>query len=125
MRQVYYCTIFFFFICFFCACGENKKVLFTLIPATETGIDFSNTITENDSINVLDYEYVYNGSGVGVGDFNNDGLQDLYFSANMVRNALYINKGGMHFQDVTKPSGTGGEGKWCTGVAIVDINNDG
>jgi len=103
----------------------KNAVLFKNIPAGSSGIDFSNTITENDSLNILDYEYVYNGGGVGIGDFNNDGLPDVYFTGNMVSNRLYLNKGGMQFNDVTAASGTDGEGKWCNGVAVIDINNDG
>jgi len=104
---------------------NNKPVLFNVVKADESGIDFANTITENDSINILDYEYVYNGGGVGIGDFNKDGLPDIYFSGNMVSNRLYLNKGGMKFTDITMESGTDGEGKWCNGVTVIDINNDG
>ena len=68
---------------------------------------------------------IYNGGGVGIGDFNNDGLQDIYFTGNMVSNKLYLNKGEMRFEDVTDRAGVGGNGKWCRGVAVVDINNDG
>lgn len=107
-----------------CAC-HKCNTLFETVDSSSSGIDFSNTITENDSINILDYEYVYNGAGVGIGDFNNDGKPDIYFAGNMVSNRLYINKGNMQFTDVTKESGTDGEGKWCNGVTVVDINNDG
>lgn len=103
----------------------NKSRLFDAVPPGHSGIDFSNTIMENDSINILDYEYVYNGGGVGIGDFNKDGLPDIYFTGNMVSNRLYLNKGDMKFTDVTQEAGTGGEGKWCNGVSVVDINNDG
>ncbi|HWB24881.1 MAG TPA: VCBS repeat-containing protein [Chitinophagaceae bacterium] len=104
---------------------HKKNTLFSAISPGDSGIDFANTIFENDSINVLDYEYVYNGGGVGVGDFNRDGKPDIYFAGNMVSNRLYLNNGNMHFTDVTAASGTGGEGKWCNGVTVVDINNDG
>ena len=104
---------------------QNKTALFRQIPSNESGIEFSNTIVENDSINILDYEYVYNGGGVAVGDFNRDGLQDIYFSSNMAGNRLYLNKGKFKFSDVSSASGTEGEGKWCTGVDVIDINNDG
>ncbi len=104
---------------------KNGATLFTSIPESSSGIHFSNTITENDSINILNYEYVYNGGGVGTGDFNRDGLTDVYFSGNMVGNQLYLNKGKMEFKNVTAESGTAGEGKWCNGVTVVDINNDG
>jgi hypothetical protein len=76
-------------------------------------------------LSVLNYEYIYNGGGVGIGDFNNDSLPDIFFSGNMVSCKLYLNKGNMRFADVTDAAGAGGEGKWCKGVSVVDINNDG
>jgi len=103
----------------------SKPTLFEQIPASKSGIHFSNVITETDSINVLDFENVYNGGGVGIGDFNNDGLQDIYFSGNLVSNRLYLNKGSFSFADITASAGVGGDGKWCRGVSVVDINNDG
>lgn len=107
----------------FSSCN-NKKTLFTELAANKTGITFSNRITENDSINILDNEYVYNGGGVGIADFNNDGLPDIYFTGNMVTNKLYLNKGAIQFEDVTTISKVDGEEKWCSGIAIVDINKD-
>ncbi|HUS01328.1 MAG TPA: VCBS repeat-containing protein, partial [Chitinophagaceae bacterium] len=82
-------------------------------------------IVENDTLNPIDVTNIYNGGGVGIGDFNNDGLQDIYFTGNKVSSQLYLNKGKLTFQDITKEAGVGGEGKWCRGVAVVDINNDG
>ena len=79
----------------------------------------------NETHNLLDFEYLYNGGGVGVGDFNNDGLPDLVFTGNMVRSELYLNKGNFQFQNITDKSGFDTSGKWCTGVSIVDINFDG
>lgn len=118
--------VFFGYAFLLVSCGEQKPTtLFSLLPADETGISFSNTIVENDSSNILDYEYTFNGGGIAVADFNNDGLDDLYFTANMGSNALYLNKGGLMFADVTKISGTDGAGRWCNGVSAVDINNDG
>jgi hypothetical protein len=93
--------------------------------SSKTGIHFNNKIVENDSINPIDLTNIYNGGGVGVADFNNDGLQDLYFTGNLVANQLYLNKGNFEFQDVTKKAGVGGKGIWSRGVAVVDINNDG
>lgn len=104
---------------------DSKKTMFSLLPANKTGIDFSNRITENDTMNILDFEYVYNGGGVALGDFDNDGLQDVYFSGNQVGNRLYLNEGEMKFKDITDKAGVSGNGKWSSGVAVVDINNDG
>ncbi len=95
------------------------------VPAEQSGIAFSNHIREDSNINMLTYEYLYNGGGVGVGDFNNDGRPDLYFTASLGPNALYLNEGGLRFRDVTAASGTDGAGRWSRGVAVVDINNDG
>jgi hypothetical protein len=103
----------------------KKKTLFEHVSSSESGITFNNKIVENDSINPITMLNVYNGGGVGVGDFNNDGLQDIYFVGNQVSNRLYLNKGNMKFEDVTKEAGVGGIGGWGRGVAVVDINNDG
>jgi hypothetical protein len=106
------------------ACN-SKKTLFTKLESSSTGIDFNNEIIETDSLNVLDYSNVYNGGGVGISDFNGDGLPDIYFTGNKVANKLYLNKGALKFEDVTTTAGVGGEGKWSRGVSVVDINNDG
>ena len=103
----------------------KKRTLFEQIPSSQSGVTFNNKIIENDTINPLDKLNIYNGGGVGVGDFNNDGLQDIYFVGNAVSNKLYLNKGGMKFEDVTTEAGVGGKGGWGRGVAVVDINNDG
>jgi ASPIC and UnbV/FG-GAP-like repeat len=103
----------------------GKKGSFVKLSPSTTGIAFTNTIYESDSVNIFDFANIYNGGGAGVGDFNNDGLQDLYFTGNMVANKLYMNRGGMKFEDVTAASGTAGESRWNRGTAIVDINNDG
>ncbi|HEX7019294.1 MAG TPA: VCBS repeat-containing protein [Gemmatimonadaceae bacterium] len=95
-----------------------------LLSARQTGIAFANTITTNDSLNVLTDVYVYNGAGVAVGDVDNDGLPDIYFAGNMVSSRLYLNKGHMRFEDVTTRAGVG-TNRWATGVTMVDINNDG
>jgi hypothetical protein len=114
-----------------CQCGPSNQdpdALFQLLETRQTGIDFQNTITPNDTINLLDFEYLYNGGGVGVGDFDNDGFPDLVFTGNMVESRIYLNKGtqaGPEFEDITEKSGFDTSGKWCTGVSIVDINGDG
>ncbi len=104
---------------------KNKPFLFRAVSSSRSGIHFINKIEENDSLNPIDVTNIYNGGGVGVGDFNNDGLQDLYFTGNLVSNKLYLNKGKFKFVDVTKEAGVDGSGKWSRGVAVVDINNDG
>ena len=103
----------------------NKNQVFRKLSSQKTGIHFNNIITENDSMNILDMEYVYNGGGVAIADFNNDHLPDVFFTGNMVGNRLYLNEGNLHFRDVTAAAGLAGKNKWCTGVATVDINNDG
>ncbi|HET6995605.1 MAG TPA: VCBS repeat-containing protein, partial [Chitinophagaceae bacterium] len=107
------------------ACSNKKQTLFELISSGHSGITFNNRIIENDTLNPLDVTNIYNGGGVGIGDFNNDGLQDIYFTGNVVPNKLYLNKGNFKFEDITKDAGVDGAGKWCRGVALVDINNDG
>ncbi len=97
---------------------------FTLLPSSHTNVDFKNTITENDSVNMFVNEYTYMGGGVGVGDFNHDGLQDIFFAGNQLSSKLYINKGDMRFEDVTQQAGVT-TNAWCTGVSVIDINNDG
>ena len=106
-------------------CQSEPDTLFRLIPPSQSNITFSNRITESDTLNILIEEYIYNGGGVGVGDFNNDGLPDLYFTGNMVDNALYLNRGDMEFTDITAEAQVAGNGQWCSGVALVDINQDG
>src|ERR1700712_4312990 len=110
----------------FMACHRGRTAtLFHLLPSTHTNVFFHNKITENDSINPIDMEFLYNGGGVAIGDFNRDGLQDIYFTAGMVANKLYLNKGHFKFDDITGVSGTDGAGRWCSGAAVIDINNDG
>jgi hypothetical protein len=103
----------------------KKSTLFESIPSSHSDIKFNNLIVENDTINPLDKLNIYNGGGVGIGDFNGDGLQDIYFVGNAVSNRLYLNKGNMKFEDVTTEAGVGGKGGWGRGVAVIDINNDG
>jgi ASPIC and UnbV/FG-GAP-like repeat len=122
--KLYRLLLFFSSIFLILSCHQ-KKSLFELIPSEESGIHFTNKIVEKDSVNPIDLTNIYNGGGIGVGDFNKDGLPDLYFTGNQVSNRLYINKGNFKFEDVTDAAGVGGNGKWCRGVAVVDINNDG
>jgi hypothetical protein len=120
-------TIFILFLfvipAFISSCKKNT--LFEQISSSHSGVDFNNKIIENDSINPLDKINVYNGGGVGIGDFNGDGLQDIYLVGNMVPNRLYLNQGNFKFKDITDEAGVGGIGGWGRGVAVIDINNDG
>jgi hypothetical protein len=112
------------FLVLLAACRPEDK-MFSLVSSDKSGITFINRITENDTMNILDFEYIYNGGGVGISDFNNDGLQDVFFSGNQVPCRLYLNKGDFKFEDITESAGVSGNGKWASGVTLVDINNDG
>jgi len=110
------------------SCGkssdENVDKLFEKMESDVTGIDFVNTVPENDTLNQFIYHYLYNGNGVAIGDINNDGLNDLYFTGNEQSSRLYLNKGDFKFEDITEKSGTGTK-QWISGVTMVDVNNDG
>ena len=110
--------------------GEDKaqsdvKKQFSQISFEDSGIDFQNTLTENDSLNYFSYSYIYMGGGVAAGDINNDGLVDLFFTGNMVPNKLYLNKGDLKFEDISESAGVSGDDRWFTGVTMADVNNDG
>ena len=105
--------------------NEKDKPLFTEMSETYTGINFKNTLFEDGPLNVANYIYFYNGGGVAIGDINNDGLQDILFTGNMVRNRLYLNKGNFKFEDITERSGIDKMQGWCTGATMADINGDG
>jgi len=103
----------------------TEPTLFELRTSDATGISFSNTITENDSVNILTEEYIFNGGGVAIGDFNNDAKPDLFFTGNQVPNKLYLNQGDFAFKDVSTSAAIEAEQKWSTGMAVADINDDG
>lgn len=113
------------FVSIFNVHAQTAPPLFRLLPASKTGITFNNKLTENNQLNILNEAYIYNGGGVGIGDFNRDGKPDVYFSGNQVSNKLYLNKGALQFQDITNSAGVGGGGRWCTGVSVADVNADG
>ncbi|TBW27377.1 VCBS repeat-containing protein [Gramella sp. KN1008] len=104
--------------------GQNIKN-FTRLSSEDTGIEFQNDLTENDSLNYFSYSYLYMGGGVAAGDINNDGLTDLFFVGNMVPNRLYLNQGDLKFKDISEQAGVSGDSRWFTGVTMVDINEDG
>ena len=108
----------------FSSCQKGEDKWFRKIPYETSGITFTNTITENEQYNMIDYSYLYNGGGVGVGDINNDGLPDIFFTSNQGTCELYLNKKDLHFENITKKSRIQTKG-WCTGVTFVDINADG
>lgn len=104
-------------------CRQDRK-LFELVGPDDSGIKFSNLLPENDTLNAIKFEYLYNGAGVGVADFNNDGRADIFFAGNINSSALYLNKGNLVFEDISNAAGVK-TNLWCAGVSIVDINQDG
>ena len=112
------------------ACSNKKEktstaAIFKKLNPEQTGVQFENTLIENDSLNYFTYAYIYMGGGISVGDINNDGLTDLFFTGNMVPNKLYLNKGNLQFEDISESAGIDGDSRWYTGTTMVDINNDG
>ncbi len=117
-----------FFSVMLMACSGKKNdtpLLFDALEEGRTGLHFNNRLEPTEDFNMFSYMYFYNGAGVGAGDFNNDGLVDLFFSSNQGENKLYINEGKLHFMDVTTASKIEQDSGWSTGVSVVDINNDG
>ncbi|MGB0879278.1 MAG: VCBS repeat-containing protein [Polaribacter sp.] len=117
-----FCIVFLTF-CFSCSKQKNPNPLFVLKNNTE--IDFSNTLVETEKLNPYTYKNFYNGGGVALGDINNDGLLDIYFSGNLVNNKLYLNQGNWQFIDITEKAGVACKDSWSSGVSFVDINHDG
>ncbi len=105
-------------------CAREDTLFRELSPA-QSGISFSNDLSPDEQFNIIEYLYFYNGGGVAVGDVNNDGLPDLYFTANQKPNALYLNRGGLRFDDVSETAGVQGMDGWSTGVTMADVNADG
>jgi enediyne biosynthesis protein E4 len=96
-----------------------------MMPSSSTGIFFNNTVQDTKELNIFNFRNFYNGAGVAIGDVNNDGLPDIFFTANQGDNKLYLNKGNFKFEDITETAGIKSEGKWYTGVTMTDINGDG
>ncbi|MEA1784817.1 VCBS repeat-containing protein [Arenibacter sp. GZD96] len=103
----------------------DDSTLFSLLPSSQTNVHFKNILKETEAFNVLEYGYLYNGGGVAIGDLNNDGLPDIYFTGNMVGSHLYINKGNFKFEEIAKEAGVFAEGLWNTGTTMADVNGDG
>ncbi len=105
--------------------SENKDALFSKLDASQTGINFINEVKNGADMNIFKYRNFYNGGGVAIGDINNDGLSDIYFTSNLGTNKLYLNKGNFKFEDISKTAGVEGYKSWSTGVVMVDLNGDG
>ncbi len=130
--KILFPSIIILLILFSCS-SENEKVdhskktttTFQLLSREESGVDFENTVTNKDKFNIFSYRNFYNGGGVGIIDINNDGLKDIVFTGNQVPNKIYLNKGNMEFEDISESAGFNISNNWSTGVAVVDINQDG
>ena len=119
----FFCLVLLFF--HFISCNR-KETLFTSLSPSKTGIHFANNLENKKLFNILYFLYYYNGGGVSTGDINNDGLTDIYFTANSKgNNKLYLNKGNFQFEDITAKAGVAGTSDWCTGVTMADVNSDG
>jgi enediyne biosynthesis protein E4 len=125
MKKRSFCLYILLAFAFVSFAQNPAPTIFKAVPNTESGINFANILKESPALNIITYEYFYNGGGVGLGDFNNDGLVDIYFSGNMQSSRLYLNKGGWKFEDITAKAGVGGRRGWKTGVSIADVNGDG
>ncbi len=110
---------------FLTSCARDTPTLFRLVPSETSGVTFNNHIIETDTSNILNNEYIFNGGGIGIGDFNNDAKPDLFFAGNQVANKMYLNQGKFRFKDVSAFAGIEAADRWSTAVTLVDINHDG
>lgn len=107
------------------ACSQKEAPLFDKLDPRESNITFKNELIESKNISILDYLYYYNGGGVALGDINNDGLVDVYFTSNQGKNKLYLNKGNNKFEDISAKAGVEGQSDWNAGTVMADVNGDG
>lgn len=114
-----------FLVGLICSCEQEANIPFSKIESSKSGIDFANNLTETHKYNYFTYPYMYLGGGVSTGDINNDGLEDIFFTGNMVPNKLYLNKGNFQFEDISQSAGISGDERWYSGTTFVDINQDG
>lgn len=105
--------------------AKPHQIPLTALPAEQTGITFENNLVYKDNVNILEYLYYYNGGGVAIGDINNDGLEDIFFTANQGSDKLYLNQGNLTFKDITTEANIYTDNSWSSGVAMEDVNNDG
>ena len=108
-----------------CSSEVKEQAIFEMLGAEKTGIQFENKLHPNEAFNMFHYMYYYNGAGVATGDFNNDGKVDIFFASNEGKNALYVNKGALKFENITTAAQVPQDSAWNTGVSVIDINNDG
>ena len=109
----------------FISCSKKQDYLFEKLNPASSNITFNNQLLEEKNISILDYLYYYNGAGVALGDINNDGLVDIYFTSNQGKNKLYLNKGNKKFEDISVKAGVEGQSDWNTGTVLADVNGDG
>jgi len=125
MKQIIFSAKLILTLLIFSGCTFSNDNLFTLMSSSKTGINFKNLLGETEEFNILSYSYLYNGGGVAIGDINNDGFSDIYFTGNMVGSRLYLNKGGFEFEEIAESAGVFAAGLWNTGTTMADVNGDG